>query len=178
MMPEHIAERVEALLREEGFAVDRVKPILPRNIQEQDDTITLRIFVKGKNAEWACMIRCFEPSARLLVYSLYPRQVEDGVRSRISELLCRVNYGLILGNFEMDWDDGELRYKTSMDIESIALNRTVLRNLVYGNFHSFDMYFNAIAQGLDTERDLDIIVMEAENPDMPTGFDLVDEIVH
>ena len=177
-MPEHIAERVEALLREEGFAVDRVKPILLGQMQEPDDTVTLRIFVKGKNAEWACMIRCFEHSGRLLVYSLYPRQVEDALRNRISELICRINYGLILGNFEMDWDDGELRYKTSMDIEGTELNRTILRNLVYGNFHSFDMYFNAIAQGLDNSRDLDIIVMEAENPDMPTGFDLVDEIVH
>lgn len=177
-MPEHIAQNVEALLKEEGFTVDRVTPIVPAHAPEQDDTLTLRIFVKGKHAEWACMIRCFEQSARLLVYSLYPEQVEVALRNRISELICRINYGLILGNFEMDWEDGELRYKTSMDIESIEINRTVLRNLVYGNFHSFDMYFNAIAQGLRTERDLDTLVLEAENPDMPTGFDLVDETVH
>lgn len=177
-MPEHIAQHVEALLKEEGFTVDRVTPIVPAHAPEQDDTLTLRIFVKGKHAEWACMIRCFEQSARLLVYSLYPEQVEAALRNRISELICRINYGLILGNFEMDWEDGELRYKTSMDIESIEINRTVMRNLVYGNFHSFDMYFNAIAQGLRTERDLDTLVLEAENPDMPTGFDLVDETVH
>lgn len=177
-MPEHIAQHVEALLKEEGFTVDRVTPIVPAHAPEQDDTLTLRIFVKGKHAEWACMIRCFEQSARLLVYSLYPEQVEAALRNRISELICRINYGLILGNFEMDWEDGELRYKTSMDIECIEINRTVLRNLVYGNFHSFDMYFNAIAQGLRTERDLDTLVLEAENPDMPTGFDLVDETVH
>jgi hypothetical protein len=177
-MPEHIAQHVEALLKEEGFTVDRVTPIVPAHAPEQDDTLTLRIFVKGKHAEWACMIRCFEQSARLLVYSLYPEQVEAALRNRISELICRINYGLILGNFEMDWEDGELRYKTSMDIESIEINRTVLRNLVYGNFHSFDMYFNAIAQGLRSERDLDTLVLEAENPDMPTGFDLVDETVH
>lgn len=177
-MPEHIAQHVEALLKEEGFTVDRVTPMVPAHAPEQDDTLTLRIFVKGKHAEWACMIRCFEQSARLLVYSLYPEQVEAALRNRISELICRINYGLILGNFEMDWEDGELRYKTSMDIESIEINRTVMRNLVYGNFHSFDMYFNAIAQGLRTERDLDTLVLEAENPDMPTGFDLVDETVH
>jgi hypothetical protein len=138
-MPEHIAQHVEALLKEEGFTVDRVTPIVPAHAPEQDDTLTLRIFVKGKHAEWACMIRCFEQSARLLVYSLYPEQVEAALRNRISELICRINYGLILGNFEMDWEDGELRYKTSMDIESIEINRTVLRNLVYGNFHSFEL---------------------------------------
>ena len=82
------------------------------------------------------------------------------------------------GDDEMDWDDGELRYKTSIDVEGFGLNSTILRNLVYGNFHSFDLYFNALALGMDTERDLDMIVMEAENPDMPKGFDLVDEIVH
>ncbi|RYZ97328.1 MAG: hypothetical protein EOO68_15440 [Moraxellaceae bacterium] len=173
-----LSDTVEELLKEEGFSVERVKPIVPDHAQDEDNTVTYRIFVKGHKGEWPCMVRCFETTARILVYSLYPDQVSEQARPRLSELLCRINYGLILGNFEMDWDDGELRYKTSMDVEGIALNSTILRNLVYGNFHSFDLYFKALAEGMDTDRDLDIIVMEAENPDMPKGFDLVDEMVH
>lgn len=177
-MTQFLSDIVELLLREEGFTVDRVKPIVPSSTPDEDNTVTFRIFVKGHQGEWPCMVRCFETTSRVLVYSLFPDEVPDHLRPRMSELICRINYGLILGNFEMDWDDGELRYKTSMDIEGIELNSTILRNLVYGNFHSFDMYLNALTRGLETERDLDLIVMEAENPDMPKGFDLVDEIVH
>ncbi len=177
-MTQLLSDTVETLLAEEGFKVDRVKPIVPATALDEDNTVTFRIFVKGHKGEWPCMVRCFENTSRVLVYSLYPDQVPEHLRSRMSELICRINYGLILGNFEMDWDDGELRYKTSIDVEGFGLNSTILRNLVYGNFHSFDLYFNALALGMDTERDLDMIVMEAENPDMPKGFDLVDEIVH
>ena len=177
-MTEILCDIVESLLIEEGFKVDRVKPIVADNAADEDNTVTFRIFVKGQKGEWPCMVRCFDDTSRLLVYSLYPESVPENLRPRISELICRINYGLIMGNFEMDWDDGELRYKTSMDIEGIELSSTILRNLVYGNFHSFDLYLNAIAQALDTHRDLETIVMEAENPNMPQGFDLVDEMVH
>lgn len=177
-MTQILCDIVESLLVEEGFKVDRVKPIIADNAMDEDNTITFRIFVKGQKGEWPCMVRCFDDTSRLLVYSLYPESVPENLRPRISELICRINYGLIMGNFEMDWDDGELRYKTSMDIEGIELGSTILRNLIYGNFHSFDLYFKAIAQGLDTHRDLDTIVMEAENPSMPQGFDLVDDMVH
>ncbi|XID74189.1 YbjN domain-containing protein [Alkanindiges sp. WGS2144] len=177
-MTQLLCDTVELLLTEEGFKVDRVKPIVPATEIDEDDTTTFRIFVQGQQGEWSCMVRCFSATSRLLVYSLYPEQAPESLRPRMSELISRINYGLIFGNFEMDWEDGELRYKTSMDIEDIELTSTILRNLVYGNFHSFDLYFHAIAQGLNTERELDIIVMEAENPDMPRGFDLLDEMVH
>lgn len=177
-MSTSLASTIEHILQEEGFKVDKVQPIVPSDIQEEDQVSTFRILVKGQHAEWASMIRSFEQTQRILVYSLLPQTIDESIRPRISELICRINYGLILGNFEMDWEDGELRYKTSMDVEDIEVSRTVLRNLVYGNFHSFDMYFDAIQQGINTERDLDIIVLEAENPNIPKGFDLVDEIVH
>lgn len=31
-----------------------------------------------------------------------------------SEYFCRANYGLILGNFELDCDDGEIRFKVNV----------------------------------------------------------------
>lgn len=177
-MADLLSQRVEELLILEGFKIDKIQPMLPATTIDEDEATTFRVVVKGQHAEWVCMIRCFDETARILVYSLFPDSISEVLKPRMSELICRINYGLILGNFEMDWSDGELRYKTSMDVEDIAINQTILRNLVYGNFHSFDLYYSAIVQAINTNRDLDIIVMEVENPDMPSGFDLVDEIVH
>ena len=33
----------------------------------------------------------------------------------MAEFLCRANYGVFNGNFEMDYDDGEIRYKSYVD---------------------------------------------------------------
>ena len=168
-----LSDIVERLLQEEGFNIDKLKPT-----QDEDDHIvSFRIFVQGLHGEWTCLLRCFEESQRIVAYSIFPHAVPEALRPRLSEMICRINYGLIMGNFEMDWSDGELRYKTSTDIEGIQLTTTMLRNLVYVNFHSVDMYFDALMAGLTSDKDVDLIVMHTENPHL-NGFDLVDEIVH
>ena len=35
----------------------------------------------------------------------------------IAEFLTRTNYSMIIGNFELDFADGEIRYKTSIDVQ-------------------------------------------------------------
>ena len=41
-------------------------------------------------------------------------KAEPSVRPQVLEYISRANYGLVYGNFEMDFDDGEIVYK--MDI--------------------------------------------------------------
>jgi len=54
--------------------------------------------------------------------------------------LARANYGLILGNFEMDFRDGEIRYKTSILVD-YELSAVVIKKLVYTNLSTIDDYF-------------------------------------
>ena len=62
----------------------------------------------------------------------------------ISELLTRANYGLNIGNFEMDFSDGEVRYKTSINVEGGQLTTTIVKKLVYANVLTLDKYFPSI----------------------------------
>lgn len=43
-------------------------------------------------------------------------------RTAISEFITRANYGLTNGNFEMDFSDGELRYKTTISQHDLLRN--------------------------------------------------------
>ena len=43
-------------------------------------------------------------------------------RAAISEFITRANYGLTNGNFEMDFSDGELRYKTTISQHDLLRN--------------------------------------------------------
>ena len=62
----------------------------------------------------------------------------------MAEFLTRANYGLIVGNFELDFDDGEVRYKTSLDVEDAELLPALLAHIVYANVTNMDRYLPGI----------------------------------
>ena len=49
----------------------------------------------------------------MLFLTYLPMKVEEDKRAAVAEYLTRANYGLHVGNFEMDMTDGEVRYKTT-----------------------------------------------------------------
>jgi hypothetical protein len=174
-----LISQVRALLDAEKLKFD--EPNFPIN-PDSEVIATFRMPVRGVHGEWVCIVRVFPDSERLLVYSILSENVPEDRRTRISELFVRINYGLVIGNFEMDWEDGEVRYKTSMDLESITPTAIIVRNLIFSNFFSTDRYFNVIEEAIHTEQDLASLLAAAEDSDgledVRRGFDLVDDIVH
>ncbi|MBC7340390.1 MAG: YbjN domain-containing protein [Firmicutes bacterium] len=75
-----------------------------------------------------------------MFYSVCPVNVPEGKRLAVAEYLTRANYGLVIGNFEMDFRDGEVRYKTSIDVEGAEIAPALVRNLVYANVITMDRY--------------------------------------
>ena len=174
-----LIDQVRALLDVEKLKFD--EPNIPTN-PDSEVIATFRMPVRGLHGEWICIVRVFPESERLLVYSILTENVPVERRPRLAELFVRINYGLVLGNFEMDWEDGEVRYKTSMDLESITPTATVVRNLIFSNFFSTDRYFDVIEEAIHTEQALVDLLAAAEESDeiedVRRGFDLVDDIVH
>lgn len=60
-------------------------------------------------------------------YAILPNQVPEEKRAVVGEYLHRANYGVQRGNFEMDFNDGEVRYKLAADIYD---PRTITNKLV------------------------------------------------
>jgi len=174
-----LIDQVRALLDAEKLKFD--EPNIPTN-PDSEVIATFRMPVRGLHGEWICIVRVFPESERLLVYSILSENVPLERRPRLAELFARINYGLVLGNFEMDWADGEVRYKTSIDLESITPTATVVRNLIFSNFFSTDRYFEVIEDAIHTEASLIDLLTAAEESDgledVRRGFDLVDDAVH
>lgn len=57
-----------------------------------------------------------EGSNFLLAYVVYPVRVPEARRQAVMELITRTNYKMTLGNFEMDFGDGEIRFRGSLDL--------------------------------------------------------------
>jgi hypothetical protein len=51
---------------------------------------------------------------------------------------------LIIGNFEMSYETGDLRYKTSIDVEGDRLTPALVKQLVYSNVAAMDFYLPSI----------------------------------
>lgn len=62
----------------------------------------------------------------------------------MAELFTRINYRLFVGSFEMDFDDGGIRFKTSICIEGKDLNTTLIYRMVYINLTTMDTCLPAI----------------------------------
>jgi len=75
---------------------------------------------------------------------VWPNNIKKSKRTLVAELLTRINYGLKIGNFEIDLDDGEVRYKTSIMLEDESWTREIIRPVVFYNLSMMDQYWVAL----------------------------------
>jgi hypothetical protein len=108
------------------------------------DPEVIRADISGENGEWALFIVAREDDNRVTVYSQAPWETPEPVRAEMAELLTRINFGLPLGNFELDFSDGEVRFKTSLDLAGAPLRTELFEGLLDPNIATTDMYLPAI----------------------------------
>ena len=56
------------------------------------------------------------------------------------EFITRANYGLLIGNFELDLADGEVRFKTGLDVRGAQLTATLAGRAIIPNLHAVNTY--------------------------------------
>jgi hypothetical protein len=98
----------------------------------------------GDNGIWTCFVHARERDAQLLIYSVMAETVPAERRPAVAEFLTRVNYFMAIGNFEMDYDDGEVRYKTSVDVQGDHLSAAMARQLFTLNVATMDLFLPGI----------------------------------
>ncbi len=122
------------------------------------ENYTIQFVFAGQNARWNCLVRTRETASQFVFYSICPILIPENKRLAIAEFITRANYGTIIGNFELDFDDGELRYKTSIDVEGDRLTNANIESLIYANLGTMDRYLPGIKGIIERE---DISVKEA-----------------
>jgi hypothetical protein len=110
----------------------------PFTVMEAGAVLTMH-FV-GQHGHWLCYAQAREEQEQFVFYSVCPMAMPDFKRAAVMEFVTRANYGMILGNFELDLNDGEVRYKTSLDVEGTELNGALIRQAVYANVLMMDKY--------------------------------------
>jgi hypothetical protein len=123
---------IETLTR---FFADNEWPVTPLA-----DESVLQLAFQGTHGRWLCFAQAREDMSQVVFYSVAPVQIPEEKRLAVSEFITRANYGLILGNFELDFADGELRYKTSLDTDGTLLTDQLLQPITFANVSTMDRY--------------------------------------
>lgn len=82
-----------------------------------------------------------------IVYAISPLGADEGnpkMMANMAEFICRVNYGMNMGNFEFDYRDGEVRFKTYICCKDILPSVEVIKQSIYYPAIIFDIYGSGI----------------------------------
>jgi hypothetical protein len=100
--------------------------------------------LSGDNSNYQFLCITDEESRTFRFYLNINQAIPDDKRPLVSEFLTRANYGLMIGNFELDFTDGEVRYKTSTKVLDGELSANSIDYLIGVNLHTIDRYFPGI----------------------------------
>ena len=102
-------------------------------------------------------------------YVVYLYSPIDGDKANLSELtkyLTMANYGLLNGNFELDMQDGEIRYKTYVNCDGLeSLSSEVVQDSIYVGCIMMDRYGDGIAALALGFSDADTEIKKSEKSD-------------
>ena len=136
------------------------------DIHPLSDTVLQTAF-KGDNGEWDCLAVVLETSDHFLFYSILGIRVPDGVRDSMAWFLHRANHGLNIGNFEFDMAEGELRFKTSLQVSAEQFTHEMFQSLVHHNVLVVDEYLPGIRSIISGDVSAEAAIMMIESP--PVG---------
>lgn len=127
------------------------------------DTVLQTAF-KGDNGEWDCLAVVLDTSDHFLFYSIIGDRVPESASAQIALFLHRANHGLNIGNFEFDMNQGEIRFKTSVQIKPDQFTHELFQSLVHHNVLVVDEYLPGIRSVIDASMSAEAAIMMIESP--------------
>lgn len=77
---------------------------------------------------------------RIMAFAVYPIFVPDNRRAPVLKFMNELNYDLVFGNFEMDPEDGQIRFRTSAESDS-DIRDFMIERVLNGNLTAANRYF-------------------------------------
>lgn len=78
---------------------------------EDEPILTFTLTTSGQMGSVSVSSYAYAVDGAILFYTVWPMKAKSETMAAVAEFICRANYGLWRGNFELDFRDGEVRYK-------------------------------------------------------------------
>lgn len=102
--------------------------------------------IRTDKAAYELFITVDEPRKCVLTYLIFPNRAPDGRRQAVAELIARANWRLALGSLDLDFSDGDVRFRCAVDVEDGVLTPTMLQNIVSAGLWTLDTYHDALVR--------------------------------
>lgn len=149
-----------------------VKSFLKENEWEFSKNEKSNIFmfgIGGENGNFQCTIDIKDDNKRVIIYSFCGSNCPKNKQKDMLKLINHINYNLFLGNFEMDQEDGEIRFRTSSYFDKIKPSAKFVQDLVFPNLYAMDKHLpiimNLIHGGVDINEAIKSFDEEKSNKD-------------
>lgn len=76
------------------------------------------------------LFRVQESHGLIAFYGILPFLIPESHRSAAMLLMTQMNYNMLIGNIEMDIEDGEIRYKNALDVDATSINDDIIEYLL------------------------------------------------
>jgi len=136
---------------------DQVTSYLDRKGLKYENAMNMAaiVMIRGKNGQFNLVIQVREDDQQLVAYSVNPSTTSLERLDEMAIFVTLANYGIFIGNFELDMRDGEVRYKASYALFNETLSDEALAALIQHSVGTFDQYapgIRAVAEGTISAR--------------------------
>jgi hypothetical protein len=108
------------------------------------DPSTLWLYIRNEAGLYALCFLTNEDARFMRIVGSYGSGVPDDRRVAVAELLSRINVRLGFGNFELDFDDGEVRFRVGEDVQGTQLTEAVVDRMLGYTLVTLDRYHQAV----------------------------------
>uniref|UniRef100_A0A7R9WB96 YbjN domain-containing protein n=1 Tax=Pseudictyota dubia TaxID=2749911 RepID=A0A7R9WB96_9STRA len=126
------------------------------------DRDMIRMTATGKHATYKVVFYVKEEKEQLFVYVCCSNLAPAERRIQVAEFIARANWGLAIGNFQIDMNDGEMRYKVSIDAEEGELSCKMVQNMLAASTQTMERYFPGLMSVCYGNKEAAAAVAEAE----------------
>lgn len=152
----------------------------PPKAEDNPNTHHLTLGMRNDGLEWGCLIRIQEDTQFVAMYGILPEQIPDTHRASAMLMMTQVNYGLMIGNVEMDLVDGEIRYKVAQDMEKVGVSEATVMPLFQSVIAMTHVVYRLVQDLLDEpnpSQDIDELLAQLQQQENSRRFFLPSEMM-
>lgn len=106
---------------------------------------TYNFEVKVPEGNWVCRLVLRERTG-ISIYSILPIIVDQNKLSELAFYLMKLNNEIVIGNFELNNETNEIKFKTYIDAELNSINERLIERNVLINNATMQKYIKTIMQ--------------------------------
>lgn len=125
--------------------IEKVKLFLDnKNISYFEGDDLIKFDVEGERGSWQTFVRVLEEESLVVIYSVLGYKVPTEKVQEAALLLTDLNFGLKIGNFELNRTNGEVHFKTYLNLTEDEINEKYIERTLFINIHTMDHYLPQI----------------------------------